>query len=60
MRCDEAGTVHSLMIDSLSCRLKHNLVFPVIPPTKVQTLVVANLMGGLGGLCESDDCKDAC
>mmetsp|Transcript_14684 Transcript_14684/g.41311 ORF Transcript_14684/g.41311 Transcript_14684/m.41311 type:complete len:461 (-) Transcript_14684:57-1439(-) len=36
-------------------RWKHPLVFPVKPPKKVETLVIANLMGGVGGLCDSDD-----
>ena len=38
-------------------RWKYPLRFAKRPPTKVDTVVVANMMGGSGGICESDDCK---
>jgi len=38
-------------------RWKYPLRFMKRPPKKVDTVVFANMMGGTGKICESDDCK---
>lgn len=42
---------------SVASRVLQRFSFPSKGPGYVKTLVVANLAGGLGGLCTSDGCK---